>query len=142
MNIQRDFFEDIKKKFPPRIVVFERGFAKFKKEVEALNQISGVIYSVFWNYTQVKYPVATVKSEIVHGSATKEIVRDVLLINIPELRGNKDFYENDNISDAVAVLYTHLFKTSMYKKVNWDKKDYVKKVPKKKRVSRVKTTPY
>lgn len=142
LNIQRDFFESIKKKFPPSIVVFERSFTKFKKETEAINQINGVIYSVFWNYTQVKYPNTTVKAEIVHGKADKEMLRDVILENVPELRGDDLFYNNDNVSDAVAVLYTHLFRTGLYKKVNWDKKDYVKKVPKKKKIIQNKNTPY
>lgn len=124
LGIQKDFFEDIKRKFPPRLVIFEKGFAKFRKETEAINQINGVLYSIFWNYTQIKYPPTTVKAEVAHGKATKEQVRDVLLLNIPELKDNKEFYDNDNISDAVAVLATHLLKTGIYKKAYWNKGEY------------------
>lgn len=119
LNIQKEFFTEILRKFPPSIVIFERGFAKFRKEVEALNQANGVLYAIFWNYTQIKYPPTTVKAEICHGKASKEDVRDTLLLNLPELEGNKTFYENDNVSDAVAVLATHLLKTGVYKKSSW-----------------------
>ena len=131
MNIQREFFEDIKYRFPPKLVIFEAGFAKFKKEVEALNQINGVVYSVFWEYTQIKYAPTSVKAEIAHGRAEKEDVRDVLIHNLPEIQGDKQVYENDNISDAVAVVVTHLLKTGIYKKSEWDKLEHGKKIKKK-----------
>lgn len=134
LNIIREFFEDIKKRFPPRIVIFERGFAKFRREVAVLNQVNGVAFSVFWNYSQVLYAPTTVKKEIVHGKAEKEVVRDVLLLNIPELRKNEDFYNNDNISDAVAVLYTYLLKEKIIPKSQWDKGQFPKSIPKKRKV--------
>lgn len=134
LNIQREYFEDIKRMFPPRIVIFERGFAKFRKEVAVLNQVNGTVFSVFWNYSQVLYAPTTVKKEIVHGSADKEVVRDVLLLNVPELKGDKEFYNNDNISDAVAVLYTHLLKKKIIPKSEWDKGQFPESIPKKKKV--------
>lgn len=134
LNIIREFFEDIKRRFPPRIVVFERGFAKFRKEVAVLNQVNGIVFSVFWNYSQVLYAPASVKKEIVHGKAEKDVVRDVLLLNVPELKNNKEFYSNDNISDAVAVLYTHLLKEKIIPKSQWDKGQFPKSIPRKKKV--------
>lgn len=131
LSIQRDFFEDLKRRFPPRLVIFEKSFAKFKKETEAINQMNGVLYSVFWNYTQIKYAPTSVKAEIAHGKAEKEQVRDILLLNLPELEGNKLFYDNDNASDAVAVLMTHLLKTGIYKKVDWNKGELKIPLPKK-----------
>lgn len=139
LNLQKDFFERIKRKFPPKIVVFERGFARFKKEVAALNQINGVIFSIFWNYTHVLYAPKAVKAEIVHGSADKEVVRDVLLANIPELSSDKLFYDNDNVSDAVGVLYTYLLKEKIRPKSTWDKGSYPKSVPKTKKIVRKKS---
>lgn len=141
LNVQKEYFEDIRRRFPPRIVVFERGFAKFKKEVASLNQINGILYSIFWNYTQVQYPPTTVKAEIVNGKAEKDVVRDILLANIPELEGDDTFFNNDNVSDAVAVLVTHLLKEGIYKKANWDKKEYVQKVPKKKKQKMITKNP-
>ena len=134
VSLQREFFEDIKRKFPPKIVVIESGFAKFKKEVASLNQINGVVYSVFWNYSQVMYTPNAVKAEIVHGSADKETVRDVLIDNIPELKGDELVFNNDNVSDAIAVLYTYLLKHKIRPKSTWDKGDYPKSVPKKKKI--------
>lgn len=134
LNIQREYLEDIRRKFPPRVVVFEKGFAKFRKEVASLNQINGVIYAIFWNYTQYFYPPTTVKAEIVHGRAKKEIVRDVLLDNIPDLKGNEEFYNNDNVSDAVGVLYTYLLKEKIIPKSKWDKGQFPKSIPKKKKI--------
>ena len=134
INLQREFFEDIKRKFPPKIVVIESGFAKFKKEVASLNQINGVVYSVFWNYSQVMYKPNAIKAEIVHGSADKETVRDVLIENIPELEGDELVFNNDNVSDAIAVLYTYLLKHKICPKSTWNKGDYPKSVPRKKKI--------
>ena len=138
LNIQKDFFENIKRKFPPKIVILEKSFAQFKKEVEARNQINGIVFAIFWNYTQINYAPKLVKAEIVHGEASKEMLRDVILQNVPDLAGNKLFYDNDNVSDAVAVLYTYLLKSGTIKKVDWYKENYVKKIPKKRKI--VKTT--
>lgn len=134
VSLQREFFEDIKRKFPPRIVVIESGFAKFKKEVASLNQINGVVYSVFWNYSQVMYTPNAIKAEIVHGSADKEVVRDTLIDNIPELKGDELVFNNDNVSDAIAVLYTYLLKNKIRPKSSWNKGEYPKSVPKKKKI--------
>ena len=134
INLQREFFEDIKRKFPPRIVVIESGFAKFRKEVASLNQINGVVYSVFWNYSQVMYTPNAIKAEIVHGSADKEVVRDTLIDNIPELKGDELVFNNDNVSDAIAVLYTYLLKNKIRPKSSWNKGEYPKSVPKKKKI--------
>lgn len=134
LNIIKEFFEDIKRRFPPKIVIFERGFAKFRREVAVLNQVNGVAFSVFWNYSQILYAPTSVKKEIVHGKAEKEIVRDVLILNVPELKNNKEFYNNDNISDAVGVLYTYLLKNKIIPKVKWDKGQFPKSIPKKKKV--------
>ena len=134
VSLQREFFEDIKRKFPPKIVVIESGFAKFKKEVASLNQINGVVYSVFWNYSQVMYKPNAIKAEIVHGSADKETVRDVLIENIPELEGDELVFNNDNVSDAIAVLYTYLLKHKIHPKSTWNKGDYPKSVPRKKKI--------
>ena len=134
VSLQREFFEDIKRKFPPKIVVIESGFAKFRKEVASLNQINGVVYSVFWNYSQVMYTPNAIKSEIVHGSADKEVVRDTLIDNIPELKGDELVFNNDNVSDAIAVLYTYLLKNKIRPKSSWNKGEYPKSVPKKKKI--------
>lgn len=134
VSLQREFFEDIKRKFPPRIVVIESGFAKFRKEVASLNQINGVVYSVFWNYSQVMYTPNAIKAEIVHGSADKEVVRDTLIDNIPELKGDELVFNNDNVSDAIAVLYTYLLKNKIRPKSSWNKGEYPKSVPKKKKI--------
>lgn len=134
VGLQREFFEDIKRKFPPRIVVIESGFAKFRKEVASLNQINGVVYSVFWNYSQVMYTPNAIKAEIVHGSADKEVVRDTLIDNIPELKGDELVFNNDNVSDAIAVLYTYLLKNKIRPKSSWNKGEYPKSVPKKKKI--------
>ena len=134
VSLQREFFEDIKRKFPPRIVVIESGFAKFRKEVASLNQINGVVYSVFWNYSQVMYKPNAIKAEIVHGSADKEVVRDTLIDNIPELKGDELVFNNDNVSDAIAVLYTYLLKNKIRPKSSWNKGEYPKSVPKKKKI--------
>lgn len=134
LNIIREYFEEIKRMFPPKIVVFERGFARFRNEVAVLNQVNGTVFSIFWNYSQVLYAPTSIKKEIVHGSADKEVVRDVLLLNIPELKGNKEFYDNDNISDAVGVLYTYLLKEKVIPKSKWDKGQFPKSIPKKRKV--------
>src|SRR5699024_3250677 len=134
VSLQREFFEDIKRKFPPKIVVIESGFAKFRKEVASLNQINGVVYSVFWNYSQVMYKPNAIKAEIVHGSADKEVVRDTLIDNIPELKGDELVFNNDNVSDAIAVLYTYLLKNKIRPKSSWNKGEYPKSVPKKKKI--------
>lgn len=134
VGLQREFFEDIKRKFPPRIVVIESGFAKFRKEVASLNQINGVVYSVFWNYSQVMYTPNAIKAEIVHGSADKEVVRDTLIDNIPELKGDELVFNNDNVSDAIAVLCTYLLKNKIRPKSSWNKGEYPKSVPKKKKI--------
>lgn len=134
INLQREFFEDIKRKFPPRIVVIERGFARFRNEVASLNQINGVIFSIFWNYSQVMYAPKAVKSEIVHGTAEKDVVRDVLLLNIPEIRGDELVKNNDDVSDAIAVLYTYLLKHKIIPKSSWNKGEYPKTVPKTKKI--------
>ena len=134
VSLQREFFEDIKRKFPPKIVVIESGFAKFRKEVASLNQINGVVYSVFWNYSQVMYTPNAIKAEIVHGSADKEVVRDTLIDNIPELKGDELVFNNDNVSDAIAVLYTYLLKNKIRPKSSWNKGEYPKSVPKKKKI--------
>ena len=128
LNMQREFFEDIKRKFPPKLVVFERGFARYRNEVMVLNQVNGVVFSIFWNYTHFLYTPKGVKAEIVHGSADKEVVRDVLILNNPELKGNKEFYDNDKISDAVAVLYTYLLKNKIIPKSEWNKGEFPRSI--------------
>lgn len=134
INLQKEFFEDIKRKFPPRLVVIERGFARFKNEVASLNQINGMVFSIFWNYTQIMYAPKAIKAEIVHGSADKETVKDVLVKNIPEISGDNLVETNDNVSDAIAVLYTYLLKYKIVPKSSWDKGKFPKTVKRQKKI--------
>ena len=84
------------------VVFLEQGFAKFKKETQALYRARGVIELVFWDMDIKEYAPSTVKRIVTgNGNASKELLADRIGTFY-----NVDSFETDDESDALGVVHT------------------------------------
>jgi|GEM_PF-1784036 len=110
--IQERFIE-LREKYPPSLIVLEKGFSKFNRETHAIQNVVGVVLCTLWKADFVEYMPTTVKAAIVHGKAKKELVRKVIQNRYPHIK-----FENTDESDSYAIVLTWLIKT---KKIKWEK---------------------
>lgn len=97
---------ELKIKYSPDEVVFERGFTRYHTSTQALYQVLGVSMYIFHDTKQFLYAPTTVKKSLTgSGKAKKEDV----LGEVEKLYPNIDFCNTDE-SDSVAVGITHLRK--------------------------------
>lgn len=108
-----DEIKELKEKFPPQVVVIERGFSRFNTATQVVYRVHGIINLMFHDIPQIYYPPKSVKEAIVHGSATKEDLQ--IAINA---KYNDISFANEDESDSFAVLLTYLIKEEI---IEWDK---------------------
>lgn len=103
----------LKVKYPPQVVVIERGFSRFNTATQVIYRVHGIINLLFHDVEQIYYPPKTVKEALVHGSATKEDLQ--IAINT---KYNDILFANEDESDSFAVLLTYLVKEDL---IDWEK---------------------
>jgi Holliday junction resolvasome RuvABC endonuclease subunit len=99
------FVKQYIEKYPPYIIVIERGFSRFNASTQAIYKVHGVINKLFKDYKQIYYPPKEIKKTILNGKATKEQVKKKILEHFP----NIDF-KNEDESDSFATGLTYLIK--------------------------------
>lgn len=120
----REWFENLIKEFPPyylaieQMVKVEREHGVNINEIKGIAKATGVIQEAVWNKPQTFYYPSTVKSAIIKGSASKEVVRSEILKRYPHL-----VFKNLDESDATAVALTKLIEVGI---VQWEKPVEVK----------------
>lgn len=110
-----NWMKEITTKYPPALVSIERMFSRFNNETQTIAKATGVIQTVLWSRPMTFYPPKSVKSTIVHGSATKEDVANAILTSATY---NYITVNNEDESDAVAVAMTYLIDKEL---IEWDK---------------------
>jgi Holliday junction resolvasome RuvABC endonuclease subunit len=108
-----DKFDELIHIFEPEIVTIEYPFVRFNKATKAVMKVHGVAQRWFYEYKQIYYAPTTLKSTIVHGQASKELVQQRLLKEYPDIT-----FKNEDESDALACCTTYLIKNKLIK---WDK---------------------
>ena len=93
-----DFIIGLQEQYPAKIVVIERGFARFNIATSVIYRVHGIVNFLFWDVRQIYYPPKTVKAEILNGKATKKEVREKIESFYPNIKFN-----NEDESDAVSV---------------------------------------
>jgi Holliday junction resolvasome RuvABC endonuclease subunit len=129
------WFREILKEFPPYIISAE-GMIDKQINGRRMNPVAtwtiakatGVIQTMVWDKQQYFYKPKAVKAKIWHGDATKEEVASEILKRYPDL-----VFNNDDESDAVAVVLTFLIDHDL---IEWEKSP---KPEKKKRTTKKKT---
>lgn len=124
-----DWTKELMAQYPPALIAIERGFSRFNNETQAIFRTHGVLNCLLWNKPQTYYPPKSVKLAIIHGDASKELVKEEILKRYPEL-----IMSNEDESDAVAVALTYLIDKGL---IVWEKSEMPKKkkaVKKKKEV--------
>lgn len=114
LKVIGDYINSLRNKYPPRIIVIERGFTKFHKVTQALYRIVGVTEYIFNEFKPVFYPPTTVKATILGGKAGKELIRRKIEQEYPDV-----IFKNEDESDSFAVALTYLIKNKL---IEWNKK--------------------
>jgi len=98
---------ELKKKYPPRITIFERGFMRYAASTEAVFKVVGLVQYLFCDVEQIFYSPMTVKKEIVgKGNVKKDEVYRTVSKLYPEI-----VIENFDQSDAISVVLCYFKKT-------------------------------
>lgn len=118
-----DEFLWLKEKYPPSLIVIERGFGKFHNSTQAIFKVHGVVNYLFNEIDQIYYPPKTIKLTIINGNASKELIRKIIKVAYPEVHFN-----NNDESDSFAVGLTYFIKNNF---IEWDKNELRKKIKKK-----------
>lgn len=112
---------ELKDLFKPSELVLEDIFIEFsytKRKTPnaplALAKVHGMILYLFHDVSHTYYAPMTIKATIVHGSASKKIVRARIEEEYPNIK-----FKNEDESDSFAIALTHLIKT---KRLKWDKR--------------------
>lgn len=117
-----DKLEELSKKYPPKVIVIERYFARFANATISLAKIHGVINKLFYNIPQIYYPPKKVKEAIVRGDATKKDIYNAI-----KAKYNDITFANEDESDSFAVLLTYLIENDI---VKWEKPNGQSKIKK------------
>ena len=89
----------LKRKYPPKITVFERGFMRYAASTEAVFKVVGLIQYIFYNTEQIFYSPMTVKKQVVgKGNVEKDEVYKMVSKLYPQI-----IIENFDQSDAISV---------------------------------------
>ena len=114
-----EWFKNLTEQYPPYFVAFEQ-MVKVEREhgvnineIKAIAKATGVVQEIVWNVPQEYYYPSTVKSHIISGNATKEMVKSKILEIYPDL-----IFDNLDESDACAVALTQLIEVGI---VQWEK---------------------
>lgn len=95
---------DIIEKYPPSIVVIERGFSRHNISTQVSYRVHGIANLAFAEYEQIYYTPMAIKSTVYHSSAQKDEIATLI-----ERRLGAEFMNYDE-SDACAVVLTHIIK--------------------------------
>lgn len=110
-----DWCEEMREKYPPYDVAIERMFSRFPTATQIIAKATGVVQLAIYESPQELYPPKKVKERILHGGATKIQVANEISLRYPEI-----VFENEDESDAFAVLITHLIERGIIK---WEKSE-------------------
>lgn len=113
LNFIASSIRDIVKKYPPKIVVIERGFSKHNHSTQVTFRVHGLINYLFYKYEQIYYPPTTIKASILKGNAPKEEIRNKINENFPDI-----VFKNEDESDAFSVGLCYLIQNNL---INWEK---------------------
>jgi Holliday junction resolvasome RuvABC endonuclease subunit len=103
----------LKDKYPPSVVVIERGFSRFNTSTQVIYRVHGLINYLFHDVEQIYYPPKKIKEAIIKGDASKKVVRQVIENHYPEV-----VFENEDQSDSFAIGITYLIENKLIK---WNK---------------------
>lgn len=118
LKVIADKMIELKEKYPPKVIVIERGFSRFNMATQVIYRVHGVCNLIFHDCEQIYYPPKTVKEAILGGNATKKQVEESIKRKYPDL-----IFSNNDESDSVAVGLTYFIKTG---KLEWVKDVVVK----------------
>lgn len=124
LKVIADEFLWLKEKYPPSLIVLERGFGRFHNSTQAIFKVHGVINYLFNDIEQIYYPPKTIKLTIINGNASKELIKKIIKVVYPEVHFN-----NDDESDSFAVGLTYFIKNKI---IEWDKESLRKQLRNKK----------
>lgn len=103
----------LRDKYPPSVVVIERGFSRFNTSTQVIYRVHGLINYLFHETEQVYYPPKKIKEAIIKGDASKKRVREVIESKYPDV-----VFENEDQSDSFAIGITYLIENKLIK---WSK---------------------
>jgi Holliday junction resolvasome RuvABC endonuclease subunit len=103
----------LKDKYPPSVVVIERGFSRFNTSTQVIYRVHGLVNYLFHDTEQVYYPPKKIKEAIIKGDASKKVVRQIIESKYPEVK-----FENEDESDSFAIGITYLI---IKKLITWNK---------------------
>ena len=129
LKVIADKLTELKQKYPPEVIVIERGFSRFNMSTQVIYRVHGILNYIMSEFEQIYYPPKTVKEAILKGNATKKQVQEVIKNKYPDI-----VFKNEDESDSYAVGLTYFIKTG---KLKWDKDVVVKE--KKTRKKKVRT---
>jgi len=118
LKVIYDKLMELRDKYPPKVIVIERGFSRFNMATQVIYRVHGVTNLLFYDCDQIYYPPKTVKEAILSGNATKKQVQEEIKKRYPDV-----VFKNEDESDAYAVGLTHFIKTG---KLEWVKNVVVK----------------
>lgn len=98
----------LKEHYPPQTIVIERGFTRFNTATQVLYRVHGIANVMFHDIAQIYYAPKDIKATIISGDASKDMVRQQILKEIPNLN-----FKNEDESDAAAIVLTYLKKNQL-----------------------------
>jgi crossover junction endodeoxyribonuclease RuvC len=99
----------LKKKYPPKVTVFERGFMRYAASTEAVFKVVGLVQYLFSDTEQIFYSPMTVKKQVAgKGNMNKE---DVYLVIRDKFKGIE--ISNFDQSDALSIGLCYFLKNGV-----------------------------
>ncbi len=108
-----DFIYKLLPIYPCEKVIAEKGFFRFNKASEAINEVNGVIKHMFYEFEPIFYAVTTIKATLLNGRASKKEIQDIILKKYPNL-----VFTCEDESDACSAGLTYFIKNKI---IDWEK---------------------
>jgi len=99
LKIIADKLLELKKQYPPNLIVLESGFSRHAASTQAIFKTHGISEYIFYDVKIIKFAPSTIKKIITgNGRSDKQQVQDFVLKKFPNI-----IFENMDQSDSVAI---------------------------------------
>lgn len=127
-------FVNLRKQFPPSLIIIERAFNQFNKSTEALYKVHGIANYIFFDIEQKLIVASHWKKIILAGNATKEMCQRKVLMHYPDMTFTSKSYDD---SDSFCLGLSYFIENGIVKWIPSLRNDLDKKENKKKSTKKI-----
>jgi Holliday junction resolvasome RuvABC endonuclease subunit len=111
LKIIADILLELRKQYPPNLIVLESGFSRHAVSTQVLFKLRGLVDYLFYDIKEVVYAPSSIKKIITgNGRSDKSLVQQCILKKFPNM-----IFENEDESDATGAILCWFIENNLIK---------------------------